>query len=111
MAEMPKFPALAGEERVLVEQFLDYYRAVVARKLEGVSDADARRLRTPSGMSMLGLVRHLAGVELWWLVEALTGEAPQYLWTQADREADRDTDWKPHADESIASVLAFYQRA
>ncbi|ETX01038.1 enoyl-CoA hydratase-related protein [Candidatus Entotheonella palauensis] len=103
--------AVAGDERMLLEQVLDYYRAVVARKLHGVSDADALRLRTPSGMSMLGLVRHLAGVELWWLVEALTGDAPQYLWTQADYETDPDTDWKPRADETVASVLAFYHRA
>ncbi len=111
MAERLKFPDVAGDECVLIEQFLDFYRAIVARKLDGVSEADAKALRTPSGMSMLGIVRHLAGVELWWFVEALTGQAPQYLWTEADHAADRDTDWKPRADETVASVLAFYHRA
>ena len=113
MADRPELPAVAvaGEERALLEQFLDYYRAIVARKLHGVSEADARRLQTPSGMSMLGLVRHLAGVELRWLVERLAGEAPQYLWTQVEYEADPNTPWKPHPDETVASVLAFYHRA
>ena len=113
MTDRPELPvvAVAGDERALLEQFLNYYRAVVARKLHGVSDADARRIQTPSGMSMLGLVRHLAGVELRWFVERLTGETPQYLWTQADQEADPRTAWKPHPDETVASVLGFYHRA
>jgi hypothetical protein len=46
---------------------LDYYRATVLNKLEGMSEKDLRSSRLPSGWTPLALLRHLTFVELRWL--------------------------------------------
>ena len=38
-------------------------RAVMLGKLDGLSEYDRRRPLTPSGTNLLGLVKHLAGME------------------------------------------------
>jgi len=47
--------------------FLDYYRSVIARKVEGLTDAELRDSRLPSGWSPLELVKHLVYMERRWL--------------------------------------------
>jgi hypothetical protein len=56
-----------GEKDVLAG-FLDYLRAAVAAKAEGVPEAQARTPGVPSGTNLLGLVRHLTFVERHWLL-------------------------------------------
>jgi hypothetical protein len=49
--------------------FLDYYRSVIIRKAQGLSDAELRNSRLPSGWTPLELVKHLVYMErrwLWW---------------------------------------------
>ncbi len=104
-------PARDANEREMLEGFLDFYRAIIVRKLDGVNEAEARTIRTPSGMSLLGLVRHLAGVELWWFVDVLADTRPSYFWSEADEASDRDCDWKPTPSETVASVLDMYDAA
>jgi uncharacterized damage-inducible protein DinB len=48
--------------------FLDYLRAAVAAKAEGVPEPQARVSGVPSGTNLLGLVRHLTHVERHWLL-------------------------------------------
>jgi len=61
-------------EREMLTGFLDWYRAVVERKLEGLPLADATRKLTGSGLSALGVLKHLGWVECWWFREAFAGE-------------------------------------
>jgi uncharacterized damage-inducible protein DinB len=102
---------LADAERPMVDGYLDYYRLVLAKKLRGAREDAARAPRTPSGMSLLGLVRHMAGVEQWWFVEVGTATKPRYDWTDAEFDADHDCDWKVPPDRTVESVLAYYERA
>jgi hypothetical protein len=48
--------------------FLDYLRAAVAAKAEGVPEAQARVPGVPSGTNLLGLIKHLTYVERHWLL-------------------------------------------
>jgi hypothetical protein len=111
MADLAPEPSQHAAERATYEQFLDYYRSVVARKLAGLSEEQARRIHAPSGMTIIGVVLHLTGVELWWFVDALAGRNPQYRRTVAEMQADRDAEWKPGDDETVAVVLDAYTRA
>ena len=86
------------DERTSLEAWLDYHRGVAGWKLEGVSDEDARRPMVPSGTSMLGLVKHLAGVERWWFPIVFAG-------LDVD---DKDDDWEI-ADDTVASVIETYR--
>jgi Protein of unknown function (DUF664) len=61
-------------EREMLTGFLDWYRAVVERKLEGLPLADATRELTASGLSALGVLKHLGWVECRWFREAFAGE-------------------------------------
>lgn len=64
-------PLLAGERESL-DAWLEYFRAAVLRKIDGLSPEQlARRPIPPSPLSPLGLVRHLGAVEAYWLREVL----------------------------------------
>lgn len=48
----------------VLQRYLDAAREAVLWKLEGLSNFDIRRPRTPTGTNLLGLVKHLAGCEV-----------------------------------------------
>jgi uncharacterized damage-inducible protein DinB len=56
-----------GERDVLID-FLDYLRAAVVAKAEGVPETQARAPGVPSGTNLLGLIKHLTSVERHWLL-------------------------------------------
>ncbi|WP_371651358.1 MULTISPECIES: DinB family protein [unclassified Streptomyces] len=67
-------PLLAGERETL-RAFLDYHRATLAMKCEGLTDDELRaKSMPPSTLSLLGLVRHMAEVERTWFRKVVGGE-------------------------------------
>ena len=56
-----------GDPKELLLGFLDYYRSVIIRKIEGLSDAELRASRLPSGWTPLELLKHLVYMERRWL--------------------------------------------
>ncbi|MFC1408108.1 DinB family protein [Streptacidiphilus sp. N1-12] len=75
--------ATAGERRMLRE-FLDFHRATLAVKCEGLSDEDLRRQSMPpSTLSLLGLVRHMAEVERAWFRRVFDAEDVPLVWSDA----------------------------
>jgi uncharacterized damage-inducible protein DinB len=60
-------PPLVGGEREMLVGWLDFHRATLLLKCDGLSgDELAQRSVPPSGLSLLGLVRHLTMVERAW---------------------------------------------
>jgi len=60
-------PLFAGDERELLTGFLDWHRAKLRWKGEGLTDEHLRSCSVPpSDLSLLGLVRHLAEIERGW---------------------------------------------
>jgi hypothetical protein len=90
-------PRTAADERATLLGFLDYLRAAVAAKAEGVGEPQVRTAGVPSGTSLLGLVKHLSAVERFYFL----GEAT--------------TDWaatmRPDPDETAEGLLAAYRDA
>ena len=79
-------PPVTGGERETLRGYLDWHRATLARKCEGLSDDDLRRRSMPpSTLSLLGLVRHMAEVERSWFRRVIAGEDVPLVWS-----ADRD---------------------
>jgi uncharacterized damage-inducible protein DinB len=75
-------PPLIAGEREMLRAFLDYHRATLAMKCEGLSDADLRRQSMPpSALSLLGLVRHMAEVERTWFRRVINGEDIPLVWS------------------------------
>ena len=63
MTALPSGKAFGEDERSVLLGYLAYFRAVLARKAEGVNDDDARRAACPpSPLTLLGLVRHMTDV-------------------------------------------------
>ncbi len=63
---------LAGERHALNQQ-LDFQRATLLRKLEGLDDEQLRRPMTRSGLTLLGLVKHLTSTEHGWFLNIYAG--------------------------------------
>lgn len=56
-----------GDPEELLLGFLDYYRSVISRKIDGLTDAELRHSRLPSGWTPLELLKHLVYMERRWL--------------------------------------------
>ena len=83
-------PPFVGDEVAMLRSWLDYERATLAWKCEGLDDDQLRtRGVPPSTMSLLGLVRHMTDVERHWFQIVLLGnDVAQRYWTTADPDAD-----------------------
>lgn len=81
-------PALGADERTTLESWLDFYRATLVGKCDGLTDEQVRAVSVPpSPLSLLGLVRHLAEVERNWFRRVLAGEQATPV---CDPEVDPD---------------------
>lgn len=72
--------------------WLEFHRATLELKCAGLTPAQlATRAAEPSGLSLLGLVRHMADVERNWFRRGLGGEdAPPVFYSDADPDGDFD---------------------
>jgi len=86
---------------------LDRHRDVVLWKLDGLDDEQLRRPMTPSGTSLLGLLKHLAAVEYAWFCVTFGRETEPLPFDEEDENADLRAE--PH--ESAADIVEFYGRA
>jgi hypothetical protein len=91
-------------------RYLREKRAHVLASLDGLSEYDVRRPVTPSGTNLLGLVKHLGGIEYGYLGESVGRPAPVPMpWT--DESIWDSADMWATADESREYVVEFYRRA
>ena len=92
-----------------LRRYLRDARDTMLWKLDGLGDYDVRRPLTPTGTNLLGLVKHLAGVEAGYFGATFDRPFPEDLpwWTDA---AELNADLWATADESRADVVALYRR-
>jgi hypothetical protein len=73
MADLPP-PRLAGaDERTVLRALTQHQRDSIVRKLDGLTDAEARRPLVASGTTLLWLVQHLTYAELLWIGRRFAG--------------------------------------
>jgi uncharacterized damage-inducible protein DinB len=84
-------PAQTDDLRGVLLDYLDFYRGVVAAKLEGLSADELSGSIVPSGWTPSGLVHHLVNVERRWLEWGFLGEQIEEPW----RDAAEDGGWAP----------------
>jgi uncharacterized damage-inducible protein DinB len=84
-------PTLLDERATLVE-FLRCQRLTLELKCSGLDPAElARRSVEPSGLSLLGLVRHMAEVERKWFRQRMAAlDVPSLFCSEAEPDADFD---------------------
>jgi uncharacterized damage-inducible protein DinB len=85
-------------------------REALVWKLDGLSEYDARRPLTPTGLNLLGLVKHVASVDVGYFGECFGRPFGEPLpWFDDDAEPNADF-WVP-ADVTRADVLGLAERA
>ncbi|MFE2944277.1 DinB family protein [Streptomyces sp. NPDC059255] len=94
-------------------RYLQESRDALLWKLEGLSEYDIRRPMTPTGTNLLGLVKHVASVEMGYFGETFgrpffEGEPPPWWYTE---DADPNADMWASADESREDIVGLYHRA
>ena len=99
---LPAAMTFGEDERSVLLGYLTYHRTVLARKAEGLSDEQARRAACPpSGLTLLGLIRHMTDVERWWFRRVLLAEDIPALF-------EDDVEWRPPSDATVVDALAAY---
>lgn len=97
-------PPLYGDEREMLISFLDVQRDTLLWKLEGLSEEQLTLVHQPSGMCLLGLLKHLIRVEGIWFQHRLKGEELNGL-------PNDDTGWVPAPSENSTVLLEQFESA
>lgn len=99
---------LLGDERAVLDHWLDLYRATLLLKLDGL-DADQLCARPVPGCatSLLGLVRHLTEVEAYWALEVVHGLDVDAPYSSA---TDPDADLLDATPDTAAGDVERYRR-
>ena len=80
-------------------------------KVNGLSEYDMRRPMTPTGTNLLGLVKHLAGVEYVYLGDSFDRPPPDTMsWVEDGTIWDGADMWAT-TDDTSEDLIALYQRA
>lgn len=96
-------PPRTADERTSLEGWLDFHRATLALKCEGLNDKQLREASAPpSGLTLLGLVRHMAEVERSWFRRVLAQQDIAPIWY-----SEKDPDGEFHLTEEDTSEHAF----
>jgi hypothetical protein len=105
-------PLTTGDEKALLHAHLQLHRDALLWKLEGIDETELRRPMTGTGTSLLGLVKHLTGVEGAYFCDAFGRERPPLAW-EADEDAalGEFSDMYAKPDETAEELVASYRAA
>jgi uncharacterized damage-inducible protein DinB len=97
----------AADERSMLISWLDWHRATVFAKTEGLAEDLAHRplLASSPLMTVAGIVSHLYWVERNWIEHTLLGGPDEQPWTEEDPDKDFRADGTP-----LPELLAAYER-
>jgi uncharacterized damage-inducible protein DinB len=100
-----------GSERELLCQYLDYQRETMLLKVDGLSTDQLARKHPPSGLTLGGLLHHLALVEESWLEVRFMGHPERAPWVGVDWDADPDWEFHTAAGLQPDQVVQRYRDA
>ena len=101
-------PLATGDEKELLHTQLQLSRDALLWKLEGLGDADVRKPMTRTGTNLLGIVKHLAGIESFYFCDSFGRPGVSLPW-QGDPEPSGDMWAKP--GEATATIVGGYRSA
>ncbi|WP_327420570.1 DinB family protein [Streptomyces sp. NBC_01230] len=96
-------------EREALCGFLDKQRADLLRKVEGVSDKDARMTPTVSSLSLMGLLKHSALWERRWFQVIVAGRTLPGEWPEAEVQDWQDEDFRVDEQDTVKRWTAFFE--
>lgn len=93
-----------------LRRYLQTAREALVWKLDGLSEYEMRRPVTPTGTNLLGLVKHMAGVELGYFGDAFDRKFPEPLPWYDNLDDDPGADFWAAEDESRDDIVGLYRR-
>lgn len=93
-----------------LHRYLQTGRDALLWKLDGLSEYDVRRPLVPTGTNLLGLVKHVASVELGYFGETFGRPSSEPLPWFAD-DAEDNADMWATPDESREDIVGLYHRS
>ena len=98
------------EPKDVLQRYLTRERASLLSRLDGLGEREVRWPMTPTGTNLLGLVKHVASVELGYFGEVFDRPSGEPLpWM--DEGAEPNADLWATPEESTADILALARRA
>jgi uncharacterized damage-inducible protein DinB len=104
-------PAATADERTTLVQFLDYQRATLLMKAEGLDREQLNQPLPTSSLTLAGLLKHLAFVEDYWIQEVFLGRPLPEPWASAPFDTDGDWEFHSSADDDPDAVRELYEAA
>jgi uncharacterized damage-inducible protein DinB len=105
-------PPLQADERSTLEGWLDFYRATLIGKCDGLTDEQLRTAAVPpSPLTLLGLVQHAAEVERNWFRRVLLGEDVAPFYGPATEPTGQDGGFDLADDATLAAAQATWDDA
>jgi uncharacterized damage-inducible protein DinB len=95
--------AIASRAEVFLG-YLDFYRASILAKLDGLPESELRGSRLPSGWTPLQLLKHVTYVERRWLEWGFEGADVDDPWGDG-----RDDRWYVDPGEATADLVAAFE--
>ena len=92
-----------------LRRYLQSARDALLWKLEGLGEYDLRRPLVPTGTNLLGLVKHMAGVEAGYLGDTFGRPFPEELPWMAEEAEDNADMWATPAETST-EIVELYRR-
>jgi uncharacterized damage-inducible protein DinB len=104
---------LTGDERPMLEGWLDWHRATLLQKAAGLTPDQLKQAAVePSNLTLLGLIRHMTEVERNWFRTRAAGERPGWVYCAEDNlDGDFDDVAGADAEANYAAFLAEIESA
>ena len=106
------YPSSVGDEETTLWSMLDWYRGTLVTKCSGLTDDQLRTLAVPpSKLSLLGLLRHMSDVEVYWFARVFAGEDTPAPFDPGNTGADFDSLSEKSGDEVVEIFLTCVARS
>jgi hypothetical protein len=100
------------EPKPALRNYLQENRDALLWKLDGLGERDLRMPRTPTGTNLIGIVKHMANVEIGYFGDTFGREwpTPEERIAEDVYETDPQADWYATKDESCDGIIDLYRR-
>lgn len=100
------------DPKTALHHYLQAVREALLVKLDGLSEEQLRRPRTPTGTNLLGIVKHCLNVEAGYFGPTFGRRwpTPDELVPESAYDADPQADWYATAEETAAGIIGCYRR-
>ena len=99
---------IRADEVTALRGFLDYHRDTFRWKCSGLTQRQLAQRLPPSEMTLGGMMKHLALVEVGWFGKTLDGQPYPPLFDSVDWESDPDWEWRTAADDDPQELREIY---